>query len=160
MDMQSSFARITCQLGSQSLVPLKAPMAFSSTQEGLNFSWKMCCFCFLKSTPVIETHTEEGFLSSEDQILTQLLNDSSRHYVMDHRANTYHTAASPPLALWWPEFPALLQKPLLSFILLKKETSRTELLRGDRMRKDHFSSPTIHRLETKWSSPSASFRGG
>lgn len=157
MGIQSSFVGITCKFGSQSLVHLKAPLAFSSTQGLIFFLPENVLLLLLKKHT---SNSEEGFISSEDQILTQLWNDSSRHYAMDHRANTYHTAASLLLALWWPEFPALLQNPLLSFILLRNETFRTEFLRGDRMRKDHFSSPTIHRLETKWSSPSGCFRGG
>lgn len=159
MAIQSSFVGIMCKLRSQSLVCLKTSMAFSSTQGFFFFFFPLENVLLL----LLKEHTsnsEEGFISSEDQILTQLWNDSSRHYAMDHRANTYHTAASPLLASWWPEFPALFQKPFLSFILLRKEAFKTELLRWDRMREDHFSSPAIHRLKTKWSSPSACFRGG
>lgn len=158
MGIRSSFVGIMSKLGSQSLVHLKAPMAFSSfSKKDSFFSWRMCCVCFLKSTPVIQ-RKDFSPLNVRFSLRSGMTAPGTMLWTTEQTLN--HTAASPPLALWWPEFPALLQNQLLSFILLKKETFGTEFLRGDRMRKGHFSGRTVHRLETKWSSPSACFRGG
>lgn len=57
MDIQSSFVGIMCKLGSQSLVHLKAPMAFSSTQEGLIFFLENVLLLLLKEhTSNSDTH--------------------------------------------------------------------------------------------------------